>query len=170
MKAPLGKNQIGKFLSTAAKNAGISQKAGAKVTNHSVRKTSVSRLLDEGVPENFVAQHSGHKNTDSLQSYKSAGEKQQKQMSMILSRVQNQSTRCYAIQPSSTAMEIVPSVATSNRAAITHTSSTSTATSSSFLSGVQTIQNCNFQVFNGDVSINVPVKRRRVMIESDDEA
>ena len=79
MKCPLGKNQIGKFLSTAAKNVGIPQVSGAKVTNHSVRKTSISRLLDANMPENFVAQHSshlgGHKSTESLQSYKSAGEK-----------------------------------------------------------------------------------------------
>ena len=35
MKAPLGKNEIGKFLSTAAKNAGL-HREGKKVTNHSV--------------------------------------------------------------------------------------------------------------------------------------
>ena len=87
MKCPLGKNQIGKFLSTTAKNAGLPQVSGAKVTNHSVRKTSISRLLDANMPENFVAQHSGHKSTESLQSYKSAGEKQQRQMSRVLSRV-----------------------------------------------------------------------------------
>ena len=34
---------------------------GKKVTNHSVRKTCISRLLDADVPENFVAQLSGHK-------------------------------------------------------------------------------------------------------------
>ena len=45
MKEPLGKNEIGKFLSTAAKNAGL-HREGKKVTNHSVRKTCISRLLD----------------------------------------------------------------------------------------------------------------------------
>jgi len=84
MKAPLGKNRIGKFLSAAADNAGI-QRIGAKVSNHSVRKTS--RLLDASTPENFVAQLSDPQNTQSLQSYKSASEKhQQRQMSYILSR------------------------------------------------------------------------------------
>jgi integrase len=87
MKCPLGKNQIGKFPSTTAKNAALPQVSGAKVTNHSVRKTSISRLLDADMPENFVAQHSGHKSTESLQSYKSAGKKQQWQMSWVLSRV-----------------------------------------------------------------------------------
>ena len=64
MRAPLGKNQIGKLLRTAADNTGI-QRIGTKVSNHSVRKTSILRLLDANTPENFVAQLSGHKNTQS---------------------------------------------------------------------------------------------------------
>ena len=42
-KSPLGKNEIGNFLSTAAKEANLQQGQGAKITNHSVRKTSISR-------------------------------------------------------------------------------------------------------------------------------
>ena len=76
MKAPLEKNEIGKFLSTAAKNAGL-HKEGKRVTNHSVRKTFISRLLDADVSENFVAQLGGHKRSESLQSYKSASAKHQ---------------------------------------------------------------------------------------------
>ena len=81
------KNQIGKFLGAAAENAGLKQAVGAKVTNHSVRITSISRLLDGDIPETFVPQHSGHKSTDGFQSYKSAGDKQQRQMSHVLSRI-----------------------------------------------------------------------------------
>ncbi|EDO36382.1 predicted protein [Nematostella vectensis] len=55
-QAPLGKNEIGKFLSLAAKKASIQL---CRCRNHSVRKTRISRLLDAGVPENFVAQLSG---------------------------------------------------------------------------------------------------------------
>ena len=40
MKAPLGKNEIGKFLKTAADEASL-QRQGSKVINHSVRKTSI---------------------------------------------------------------------------------------------------------------------------------
>jgi integrase len=68
-KSPLGKNEIGNFLSTAAKKANLQQGQVAKITNHSVRKTSISRLLDADIPENYVAQLSGHKSIDSLQSY-----------------------------------------------------------------------------------------------------
>ena len=69
--SPLGKNQVGKFLPKAAQEAGL-QACGKKIANHSVRKTSISQLLDGGTPENFVAQLSGHKNLQSLSSYKSA--------------------------------------------------------------------------------------------------
>ena len=65
-RAPLGKNEIGKFLSKAATNAGIE----GNITNHSVRKTCISRLMDADIPTNYVAQLSGHKNLKSLDSCK----------------------------------------------------------------------------------------------------
>ena len=82
MRSPLGKNEIGKFLSTAAKNAGLQ----GRVTNHSVRKTCISRLLDADVSENFVAQLSGHRSLKSLDAYKSASYDHQRRMSLALSR------------------------------------------------------------------------------------
>lgn len=85
MKSPLGRNEIGKFLSTAAQKAGLLRE-GKRVTYHSVRKTCISRLLDADIPENFVAQLSGHKSTESLQSYKSASSNHQRRMSLTLSR------------------------------------------------------------------------------------
>ena len=96
MNATLGKNEIGRFLSTAAKNAGL-HREGQKVTNHSVRKTCISRSLDTHVPENFVAQLSGHKSRESLQSYKSASAKHQKRISLTLSRADLSGTRNEAL-------------------------------------------------------------------------
>jgi integrase len=80
-KDPLGKNSIGMFLMKAANAAGLS----GKITNHSVRKTCISRLMDADVPTNFVAQLSGHKNLKSLDAYKTASVTHQRQMSRILS-------------------------------------------------------------------------------------
>ncbi len=65
-KSPLGKNAIGQFMSKAADNAGL-QRSGSKVSNHSVRKTSISRLLDANTAEIFVAQLSEDKSLHSLQ-------------------------------------------------------------------------------------------------------
>ena len=83
--APLGKNSIGKFLSQAAERAGLPPQ-NKKVANHSVRKTGIGRLLDAGTPENFVCQLTGHKNLQSLSSYKSASLHHQRSMSDVLLR------------------------------------------------------------------------------------
>ena len=74
-----GKTFPSKFLSKAAKLPG-------NITNHSVRKACVSRLMDADIPENFVAQLSGHKNLESLDSYKSASTAHQRKMLLVLSR------------------------------------------------------------------------------------
>ena len=95
-KSPLGKNEIGKFLSSVAKKAGLQQSIGGKISNHSGRKTSISRLLDANIHENFVAQLSGRKSTDSLKSYKTAGEAHQREMSLTLSRANNKDIVPYA--------------------------------------------------------------------------
>ena len=85
-KSPLGKNEIGKFLSTVAQKAGL-QREGKQITAQSVRRTCISRLLlDADIPENFVAKLSGHKKMESLQSYKSASSTHQTRMSSTLSR------------------------------------------------------------------------------------
>ena len=76
------KNKIGKFLVKAARNAGLP----GNLTNHSVCKTCISRLMDTDVPENYVAQLSGHKNLKSLDSYKTATDDHQRKMSLTLSR------------------------------------------------------------------------------------
>ena len=188
MKAPLGKNQIGKFLSSAADNAGI-QRTGAKVSNHSVRKTSISRLLDASTPENFVAQLSGHKNTQSLQSYKSAGEKHQRQMSYILSRATQEapnlpdSVDLYHLldNQSSTGQlmisESAPQSSSTNSLAATQATldqhpGKSDVNSRAVFAGanINSISGCQFQIFNGPVKIiQDSNKRRRFVIESDDE-
>ncbi len=53
------------------------------------QKACVQRLLDAGVPHNTTAQLSGHKNIASLNRYSIASEDQQRQMSNILTGVQN---------------------------------------------------------------------------------
>ena len=57
-----------------------------KVSNLSVGKTSVGRLLEADVQPNFVEQLSDHKNLKSLDSYHSASLKRQREMSAILNR------------------------------------------------------------------------------------
>ena len=81
-----GKNKIGEFM-REHELGGVK-----KVANHTVRKTGIGKLLDAEVPEIFVAQHSGHKNIDSLRSYKSESKDQRHKMSNILSNTDNHNT------------------------------------------------------------------------------
>lgn len=74
MKAPLGNNETGKLMATAAQAVGLQ----GNITNHSVQKTCISRLMDAEVPINYVAQLSGHRN-------KAAFAVDQRKMSLILS-------------------------------------------------------------------------------------
>jgi len=101
LKTPLGKNEIGKFKKIAAQAASLQ----GNITNHSVRKTCISRLMDAEVPVNYVGQLNGHKNLKSLDSYKAASVEHQRKMSLISSRSSEQSTPStvsHLVQESST--------------------------------------------------------------------
>ena len=82
--SPLGKNKIGEILTKARSILDSNQSAG-KISNHSVRKTTVTRLLDNDVDPIFASQLTGHKRLESLNSYYRASKVQQQQMSNILS-------------------------------------------------------------------------------------
>ena len=141
MRAPLGHNEIGKFLSTAAKNAGLQ----GRVTNHSVRKTCISRLLDADVRDNYVAQLSGHRSLKSLDAYKSASFEHQRRMSCALSRSNsNQAT-------ASSRTETVTETTTSSTASVASVESSSfnpMQIGSGFFGGatIGSFNNCTFNI------------------------
>ena len=160
MRSPLGKNEIGKFLSTAAEKAGL-HREGKRVTNHSVRKTCISRLLDADIPENFVAQLSGHKSTESLQSYKSASSTHQRKMSLTLSRDRSSSEKPTAVSSVEDLQMVSCSSSqnTSSSAAVNSMMNSSvnpllTSTAPVFAgANIGSISDCTFQIFHGDVKI-----------------
>ena len=78
----MGENTLGRFMISAALASGLKEK---KLTNHSVRKTMIQRLVDAKFSPNEVAQLSGHKNLKSLDSYMKASAQTQKDMSFSLS-------------------------------------------------------------------------------------
>ena len=71
-QTPRGKNEAGKFLKDTFAAAKLDDTNKKKVSNHSVRKTSVGRFLEADVQPNFVAQLSGHKNLKSFDGHHSA--------------------------------------------------------------------------------------------------
>ena len=137
-RCPLGKNQLGKFLSAAADAAGL-QAGSKKLSNHSVRKTSIGTLLEANFPENYVMQLSGHKNIQSLGAYKSAYLRHQRQMSDTLSRNQAE----ISPQPTPSIVNIVSSSRTSS----------STAHAVFACARISAINNCTFQIMTGPVTI-----------------
>ena len=62
-------------------NAGIERKR----TNHSARKTMITKLVQNDTNPLHVAQLTGHKNIKSLDSYSIASKIQQKKMSHLIS-------------------------------------------------------------------------------------
>ena len=78
----LGKNKIGEILTKARAILDTNQSAG-KISNRSVRKPTVTRLLDNDVDPIFVSQLTGHKRLESLNSYYRASKVQQQQISNI---------------------------------------------------------------------------------------
>ena len=62
------------------------EKKNRKLTNHSGRKTTVTRLLDEGIPITCIQQHTGHRFVESISIYGKNSLKTQQKMFAILSR------------------------------------------------------------------------------------
>ena len=79
----MGRNILGAILRTAAQRAGITRPG---LTNHAVRATSISRLLNSGVDPVIVAQHSGHKDPNSIRHYATADLEVQHYMGSVLAR------------------------------------------------------------------------------------
>ena len=175
-KFPAGVNKINEVLRVAKKEFGFE----GNISNHSVRKTSIGRLLDAGVSDVFVAQQHGMKNTDSLKSYKVPGQKHKVQMSNILSRQEPDSRptdrgrserNVQQLAPSSTIVrpEQIPPSHLEPESRPTQPSSQ--ATISSMISSAGSFSqlkdctfNFNFGTVGGLLPPDRPTKRRRILI------
>ena len=88
---------------TMAQSAGLK----GKFTNHSVRKTSCTNLLQAGVPPTLIQQISGHKNVSSLSNYATASREQVCEMNRILANPKSMKSRTTSavslpVQPAAT--------------------------------------------------------------------
>ena len=63
----MGINTLESFMKSATEKAGLEN----KITNHSIRKTTVSTLFKAGVPPTKIIQFTGHINISSITSYDS---------------------------------------------------------------------------------------------------
>ena len=78
--SPLGKHSIDSFMKKMCEASGIK----GKKTNHSLRKTTCTKLLHAGVAPTLIQQVTGHKNVASISNYAVASKLQQKNMQDIL--------------------------------------------------------------------------------------
>ena len=80
-KQRMGKDRIGQFMKRIACDGSLK----GRKTNHSARKTMIISLASSNIPDTQIMQLSGHRNVQSLNSYKQASLQQQQKMSHILS-------------------------------------------------------------------------------------
>ena len=88
-RQPMGANKLDTILRTMCNKAGI---AGNK-TNHSIRRSTIRRLHDSGIPPTKLMQLSGHRNVQSINHYAVNSMDDQQHMSEILSRGSSSSNR-----------------------------------------------------------------------------
>ena len=88
-KIRMGQNTIGNIMKSMASCL----KTNKKLTNHSMRKTLVSKLKNSGQPRNVICEITGHARECSLDDYDEINKNQRKELSHIISgykEVQNE--------------------------------------------------------------------------------
>ena len=160
-KQPLGVHSLGNFMKTMAAAANLD----GKHTNHSARRTMISTLRHQNVDPLDISQLSGHKNLKSIDSYSAVSEDQQKKMSLLISQRSNGRE---AMKP--VALNTNQPPRNTSQCSTTSTSLSQPA-STSFSGAV--FNNCTIvlgsQPSAPQVPAAIPAKRRRHVIESDDE-
>ncbi len=77
----VGRNTLAAMLKTMVKDSGIDNK---RITNHSLRKTGITELVDHGFDAASVCAYSGHKNQNSIQNYAHISNKRRRNMQSVL--------------------------------------------------------------------------------------
>ena len=90
LSAPVGKNKIANLMQNTAKNANMPGLQSKRITNSSVRKHLCQKIIANEVPDTHAIHITGHKNTESLNNYRTIANKQKRNMSAILSSRENQ--------------------------------------------------------------------------------
>ena len=163
-RQPIGVNKLGSIMKNMASAAKLSSEK--KLTNHSARKHLVQKLNNQNIP---LTQITGHRNIQSVNSYSTLSENQQRHISGILNNP--------AINPSNS-REMVPQPQSSMVTPAAHTHSISTSSRSRISQVSHADQSA--PIFGGPISggvFNVHVnyynkspKRRRVcVIDSDSD-
>ncbi len=77
-KQRVGINPLKEIIPTIARASGV------RYTNHSLRATAVTRMLNKGVPEKIISQKSGHRSTKALRAYEHVSAELQKAAGRVI--------------------------------------------------------------------------------------
>ena len=80
-RTPIGRNTLNTKLGKMCSLAGIE----GRVTNHSMRATSVTQMYPTGVPEKVIQERTGHRSLEALCVYERTNTQQHQMVSSILS-------------------------------------------------------------------------------------
>ena len=155
--APMGSNKLNSLMKSMAEKAGLNVE---NLTNHNARKRMIQKLNDQEVPPTHIMQISGHKNVQSINNYSSISEKQQHNISNILS-ASTSASGSLAIQET-------------EEVSLSSGNQQSPQQALSLFPGAN-IQGGTFNIFINTVSQQSPnlslhsAKRRHYMIESDSD-
>ena len=96
-KIRMGQNTIGNIMKSMAKCLNTNK----KLTNHSMRKTLVSKLKSSGQPRNVICEITGHSRESSLDDYDQIDENQRRNLSHIISGYERPNNNAVATVSSS---------------------------------------------------------------------
>ena len=150
-RQPLGVHSLGQFMKTMADAVSLT----GKHTNHSARRTMITALRHENVNPLDISQLSGHKNLKSIDSYSTVSVEQQKEMSLKISG------HCGA-RPALNQL----SLNSSAQSSMTTGATASTACGNHLFSGA-VFNSCTIVI--GEKSPQLPSKRKRIVIQEDDD-
>ena len=171
LRGPVGKNKLDNIMKNMAKAAYLPEK---HLTNTSVRKTLVQKMTDHHVPDNLQTYITGHKNSQSLNNYRTLNDNQKFSISNILSRNSSCSSTITSSSTSneSTWPQQILRAPNDPREAQPLSTTVSTPSDSSnkydSLFAGSYLNNCSITV-NISNTIQPPVKRRRIIYDSDSQ-
>ena len=171
LRGPVGKNKLDNIMKNMAKAAYLPEK---HLTNTSVRKTLVQKMTDHHVPDNLQTYITGHKNSQSLNNYRTLNDNQNFSISNILSRNSSCSSTITSSSTSneSTWPQQILRAPNDPREAQPLSTTVSTPSNSSnkyeSLFAGSYLNNCSITV-NISNTIQPPVKRRRIIYDSDSQ-
>ena len=84
--SPMGINKLNSLMKVMANKAGLKS---SNLTNHSVRKRLVQKLVSSDVPPTEIMQITGHKNVQSINNYSTLCETKKRKLSDILSNAES---------------------------------------------------------------------------------